>query len=175
VEGWPVTAMKIAYLSLGSNLGDREQKLAEALALLHSPDLRVRRVSPVYETDPLDYLTQPCFLNLVAEIESDLFPLQLLSRTQKVERALGRTRVIPKGPRTIDVDIILYGNFVVKTPRLEIPHPRYTERRFVLEPLAELAPDLRDPPSRRTVRELLAGVAGQRAKKIGFLPSLPVL
>lgn len=147
--------MKVAYLSLGSNLGDREGHLQAALDALPAPDLRVLRVSPVYETEPMDVRNQPWFLNLAAEIETSLLPRQLLARTQKIERQLGRRRSIPKGPRTVDIDILYYGSFIVDSPDLEIPHPRIGERRFVLAPLAELAPDYRDPRTRRTIRELL--------------------
>jgi 2-amino-4-hydroxy-6-hydroxymethyldihydropteridine diphosphokinase len=109
---------------------------------------------------------QPWFLNQVIECETELFPRQLLARLQKIERALGRKRTIAKGPREIDLDILLFGDAVVKAPELEVPHPRLAERRFVLEPLAELAPDKRHPGTRRTVREMLAGVANQVVRKI---------
>ena len=153
--------MKVAYLSLGSNLGDRERMLAEALRLLQAPDVQVARISPVYETEPQDVKGQPWFLNLVAEIETELFPRQLLARVQKIEKQLGRKRGMPKGPRTIDIDILLFGAFVINTPDLVVPHPRMTERRFVLAPLADLAPGLRHPVMKRTVRELLDGASGQ--------------
>ena len=158
--------MKLAYLSLGSNMGRRESTLAEALRLLAAPDLRVVRVSPVYETEPMELRDQPWFLNLVAEIETDLFPRQLLARTQKIEKELGRKRKVSKGPRTIDIDILLYGSFVIDTPDLPVPHPRMAERRFVLEPLAQLAPELRHPVLRRTVSELLART-GKVEKELG--------
>ena len=157
--------MKIAYLGLGSNLGDRSANLAEAITRLAGESLRVLRASSLWETEPRDFLDQPWFLNQVIEVESDLLPRQLFQRIQRVEREMGRRRTTPKGPRTIDIDILLYGNAVVKADDLEIPHPRMTERRFVLAPLAELVPDLRHPVSRRTVRELLAEVAGQSARK----------
>ena len=147
--------MKTVYLSLGSNIGDRERNLRAALEHLDTAGIRIARVSPVYETEPVDLTGQRWFLNLVAEVETDLFPLQLLARTQKIERALGRVRTVPKGPRTIDIDILLYGNVVVNSQGLEIPHPRMAERRFVLIPLANLAPDLRHPVTRKTVREML--------------------
>lgn len=159
--------MKTVYLSLGSNLGDREATLRRALDALAAAGVALRHVSSIYETEPRDLLDQPWFLNLVAECETDLFPRQLLTRTQRVEQDLGRQRVIAKGPRTIDIDILLFGNSVVRTEGLTIPHPRLDERRFVLEPLAELAPDLRHPVSRRTVRELLGGVMDQRIRKLG--------
>ena len=156
--------MKLAYLSLGSNVGDRERMLAEALRLLRAPDLRVARISPIYETEPQDVTGQPWFLNLVAEIETDLFPRQLLARIQKIEKQLGRKRGAPKGPRAIDIDILLFGSAVIDAPDLVVPHPRMAERRFVLQPLADLAPELRHPVVRRTVRELLGGVSGQGAR-----------
>ena len=116
----------------------------------------VLRESPVYETEPVGYAQQRWFLNMVVEAKTALFPMQLLARTAKIERALGRVRTVANGPRTIDVDILLYGNAVVRTPRLEIPHPRMHERRFVLAPLADLAPDLRHPVSRKTVGQMLS-------------------
>lgn len=159
--------MKTVYLSLGSNIGDRGGHLRGALEKLAAPDLRIVRVSPVYETEPVDFTRQPWFLNLVAECETTLFPRQLLARTQSVERVLGRVRTVPKGPRTIDIDILLYGNAVIQTPSLEIPHPRLAERRFVLVPLADLAPDLRHPVLRRSVRELLEAAPAQIVRPAG--------
>lgn len=158
------------YLGLGSNLGDREHMLQAALDALDAAGVRIRRVSPVYETEPQDLKEQAWFLNLVAEAETDLFPMQLLNRTARIERQLGRKRAVPKGPRTIDIDILLYGNFVIDTPRLTIPHPRLAARRFVLAPLADLAPDLRHPVSRRRVRELLDATAGQTVRRVAFRP-----
>ena len=108
---------------------------------------------------------QPWFLNQVIECETNLFPRQLLARLQKIERAMGRKRRIAKGPREIDLDILFYGDAVMKAPELEIPHPRLAERRFVLEPLAELAADKKHPGTRRTIREMLAGVASQVVRK----------
>ncbi|HTX33950.1 MAG TPA: 2-amino-4-hydroxy-6-hydroxymethyldihydropteridine diphosphokinase [Bryobacteraceae bacterium] len=147
--------MATVYLSLGSNVGDRLANLRAALDRLAAPDLRVVRVSPVYETEPVDYTDQSWFLNLVTEAETDLPPTALLTRAQEIETALGRVRTVPKGPRTIDIDILLYGEAVVQSARLEIPHPRMHERRFVLMPLADLAPELRHPGRHRTVREML--------------------
>jgi 2-amino-4-hydroxy-6-hydroxymethyldihydropteridine diphosphokinase len=146
---------KTVYLSLGSNIGDRARNLQAALEQLAAPDLRVVRTSPAYETEPVEYTAQRWFLNLVAEAMTELLPLQLLLRIGRVERALGRVRTVPKGPRTIDIDILFYGRAIVRSAKLEIPHPRMAERRFVLAPLADLAPDLRHPVTRKTVREML--------------------
>ncbi|MGD0361129.1 MAG: 2-amino-4-hydroxy-6-hydroxymethyldihydropteridine diphosphokinase [Bryobacteraceae bacterium] len=162
-EGAP---LKKVYLGLGSNLGDRAAMLQAAARALDSPGLRILRLSPVYETEPMDVPGQQWFLNQVAEAETDLFPLQLLHRTAKIEAQLGRRRLAPKGPRTIDIDILLFGNAVVNTPRLEIPHPRFRARRFVLAPLADLAPELRDPITRKTVREMLGELDGQAVRRI---------
>jgi 2-amino-4-hydroxy-6-hydroxymethyldihydropteridine diphosphokinase len=157
--------LKTVFLSLGSNIGDREAMLRTAIEALPAAGVEVTRTSSLYETEPQDVRDQRWFLNLIAECRTDLFPVQLLGRLKKIELLLGRKRTIPKGPRTIDIDIILYGSAVVRTPALEIPHPRFRERRFVLEPLAELAPDLRDPVSRQTVAALLAGVRDQTVRR----------
>jgi 2-amino-4-hydroxy-6-hydroxymethyldihydropteridine diphosphokinase len=145
--------VKTAYLSLGSNIGDREANLRAAL-----DRLRPTRVSPIYETEPVDYMEQAWFLNVAAEIQTDLMPRQLLALMQRIERELGRVRTIARGPRTIDIDILLFGSTVMRTKELEIPHPRMTERRFVLQPLADLAPDLRHPATHRSVREMLGAL-----------------
>jgi 2-amino-4-hydroxy-6-hydroxymethyldihydropteridine diphosphokinase len=157
--------LRTAYLSLGSNVGDREEMLRSALHLLESPGLHVARVSPVYETEPQDFKNQPWFLNLVAEVQTGLFPMQLLTRAQKIERKLGRKRTVDKGPRSIDIDILLYGESVIDAKDLVVPHPRMAERRFVLQPLADLAPDLRHPVLRRSMKELLAAVPGQAVRQ----------
>ena len=165
--------MQRVYLSLGANLGDRERTLQQAVSLLEAPDLHLLRVSSVYETEPIDRLRQPWFLNLVLEGETGLFPKLLLARVQKIEQRLGRRRAARHGPRTIDIDILLYGQAVISTPELVIPHPRLAERRFVLEPLAELAPELRHPVSGRSIAELLGATLAQAARKIAFRPVLP--
>ena len=136
-------------------MGDREGNLRKAVERLASQDVRVLHTSRIYETEPMDYKDQAWFLNQVVEAETALFPMQLLTRIGRVERELGRTRTVRKGPRTIDIDILFYGAAVVGTARLEIPHPRIAERRFVLAPLAELAPDLRHPVTHRSVRQML--------------------
>jgi 2-amino-4-hydroxy-6-hydroxymethyldihydropteridine diphosphokinase len=146
--------LKTAYLSVGSNLGDREANLRAAAERLDA-----RRLSPVYETEPVDLKDQPWFLNQVVEIETELMPRQLLALSQRIERELGRVRTVSKGPRTIDVDILLFGAVVMHTRELEIPHPRFAERRFVLVPLADLAPGLRHPVTGQSVRAMLAALA----------------
>ena len=153
--------MKTAYLSLGSNLGDREQNLDKALEHLELGGVHVARRSSVYETEPQDLRDQPWFLNMVVEVETRLFPLQLLAAVLRIERDLGRERLVPKGPRIVDIDILLYGPHVVNLPQLQIPHLALPERRFVLEPLVEIAPDLRHPVLGKSMRELLAAVSGQ--------------
>ena len=155
--------MKLIYLSLGSNLGDRESNLRAALDRL-PPDVRVLRVSALYETAPVEFTAQPWFLNQVIEAETALTPTQLLAWTAGIEHDLGRTRDIPKGPRTLDIDILLYENDVVHTPTLEIPHPRIAERRFVLAPLADLDPDLRHPVTGLTVRQMLDAAPSQAVR-----------
>lgn len=163
---------KIVYLGLGSNVGEREQNLQAAIDRLHSTDLRIKRLSSVYETEPQGLRNQRWFLNLVAEAETDLFPRQLLGRIVKIERELGRRRMVANGPRTIDIDILFFGSAVVKTAELTIPHPRVAERRFVLAPMVELAPELRDPVTRQTMRELLAATTGQEVGRVEFRPLL---
>jgi 2-amino-4-hydroxy-6-hydroxymethyldihydropteridine diphosphokinase len=158
--------MKTVYLSLGSNLGDRERNLEAALEKLATLDFLIKRVSSVYETEPVGTTDQRWFLNLALEAATDLFPMQLLWRIAKVEHALGRIRTVPNGPRTIDIDILLYSRAVIHSPALEVPHPRMAQRRFVLAPLAELAPDLRDPVTRRTVREMLDMAPEQTVRRL---------
>jgi len=142
-----------AYIGLGSNLGDREAALRSALELLGDD---VVAVSSFRETDPIGYLDQPRFLNAAAAVETALEPRAVLDRLLEVERELGRTRDGARfGPRTIDLDLLLYGDRVIDEPGLVVPHPRLADRRFVLEPLAELDPDLVVPGLGR-VSDLLA-------------------
>jgi 2-amino-4-hydroxy-6-hydroxymethyldihydropteridine diphosphokinase len=151
--------MPSVYMAFGANLGDREGTIRIALARLAEHDhIQVIRVSSLRETDPVGYEDQPRFLNGVALLETILGPRELLEVLLGLERDLGRTRHGPRfGPRTIDLDLLLYGDEVVDEPGLEIPHPRMTERAFVLEPLAELDPDL-VIPGRGPVRDFLAGL-----------------
>jgi 2-amino-4-hydroxy-6-hydroxymethyldihydropteridine diphosphokinase len=147
-----------AYVGLGSNLGDREATIRQALRLLGSePGIRVVAVSSLRETDPVGYLDQPRFLNGACAVETELSARQLLDRLLAVERSLGRERSQEErwGPRAIDLDLLLYGDEFVDEPGLAVPHPRLAERRFALEPLQELDPGLALPDGRR-VRDLLA-------------------
>jgi 2-amino-4-hydroxy-6-hydroxymethyldihydropteridine diphosphokinase len=163
--------LKIAYIALGSNVGDRRANLVGAVERLLSPDLRILRASSIYETEPRDVPDQPWFLNQVIEAQTTLYPRQLLARTQKIEREMGRTRTVDKGPRVIDIDILLYGESKVLTEALEIPHPRMADRRFVLEPLHELAPELRHPVTKKTIGEMLRRVADQAVRHLRNEPT----
>jgi 2-amino-4-hydroxy-6-hydroxymethyldihydropteridine diphosphokinase len=145
---------KIAYLSLGSNQGDRRANLEAALEHLRELGELVA-VSSFYETEPVGVIRQDWFLNCAAALETEQMPRQFLGRILAIEKAMGRRRVQPQGPRNIDIDIVLFGNSVVKTATLTIPHRAMHERRFVLAPLAEIAPGARHPGLRRSVRELL--------------------
>jgi 2-amino-4-hydroxy-6-hydroxymethyldihydropteridine diphosphokinase len=160
--------LKTAFLALGANVGDREGNLRDALRQLESEELRVVQRSSLYETAPQEVLDQPWFLNAVVEVETSLFPLQLLARIRQVERDMGRRRVTPKGPRNIDIDILFYGRSVIAAPELEVPHPRMAQRRFVLEPLAEIAPDFRHPVTGKTTQEMLAALEPQGIRRLSI-------
>lgn len=143
-----------AYLSIGSNIGDRLANLCQACAHLELAGIHLQSWSSVYETEPVDVLEQDWFLNCAAAVETVLLPLELLDKVHTIERDLGRIRERPKGPRTVDIDILLYGDCTLSGQTLVLPHPRMLERRFVLEPLLEIAPALRIPPGNKTVSEL---------------------
>jgi 2-amino-4-hydroxy-6-hydroxymethyldihydropteridine diphosphokinase len=145
------------YLSLGSNFGNRQENLDKALDFL-SQRLRVEKISSVYETEPVGNINQPRFLNLVCQAYTRLAPTELLTLAKGIESKLGRTFNKSNTPRPIDIDILFYGEQVIETPELVIPHPKLTERAFVLIPLAEIAPDLVHPVSSKTVKELLKEV-----------------
>jgi 2-amino-4-hydroxy-6-hydroxymethyldihydropteridine diphosphokinase len=145
---------KIAYLSLGSNLGDRAANLREALAHLEAAG-NLLAVSAFYETQPVEVPDQPWFLNSVAAIETGKTPRELLQFALQIESAMGRLRKREKGPRKIDIDILLFGDLVVDEPGLKIPHPAMHRRRFVLEPLVEIAAEARHPTLGKTAQNLL--------------------
>lgn len=148
--------MALAYVGLGSNLGDRRGRIREALRRLDRiAGVRVRKRSRIIETDPVGKTDQPRFLNAVAEVETRLDPLPFMRRLLDVERSLGRVRREKWGPRTIDLDLLLWGDRSISTKTLTLPHPRMAERRFVLGPLAELCPGRKVPGTGRTVRGLL--------------------
>jgi 2-amino-4-hydroxy-6-hydroxymethyldihydropteridine diphosphokinase len=146
---------RIAYLSAGANLGDRRAALIAAVQAL-SGGGRVRRVSAMFETEPVGYRDQPWFLNIAVEIETGFTPRELLAACLEIEARHGRVRTFAGAPRTLDIDILLHGDLVVDQPDLQIPHPRMTDRRFVLMPLAEIAPDAIHPVHRLSIAVLLA-------------------
>lgn len=145
---------QIVYLSLGSNLGDRQANLRNATGrLLELGD--VVEVSSLYETEPVEFTDQPWFLNCAVAVQTELIPREFLAGILAIERAMGRERTKPKGPRIIDIDILLFGAATIKTPQLTVPHPAMAERRFVLEPLTEIAPEVKHPLLRKTARDML--------------------
>ena len=144
----------IYFLGLGSNLGNRAKNLAEAARLLRENGVEVFRASSVYETEPVDRLDQPWFLNQALKVLYSLDPYALLEVVKSIEVRMKRVPTAAKGPRTIDIDILLAGDIVLDTPDLVIPHPRLAQRNFVLVPLCEIAPEIRHPVLAKTVREL---------------------
>jgi 2-amino-4-hydroxy-6-hydroxymethyldihydropteridine diphosphokinase len=156
----------IVYLSLGSNVGDREAQLRDAENRLAKLG-RVIAVSSFYETEPVEFTEQPWFLNCAFAIETTYTPEQLMASVLRLEEEMGRRRVQNKGPRSIDVDILLFGDAIIESSELTIPHPAMHHRRFVLEPLAEIAPQTLHPVFKKTIRELLNALPdGQTVRRI---------
>jgi 2-amino-4-hydroxy-6-hydroxymethyldihydropteridine diphosphokinase len=166
------------YLSLGSNVGDRAANLEAAIRALEGVGVRVQRVSRFYQTEPMDFPAQHWFLNCVVEVETRLLPLQLLRTLRRIELRLGGRKLVPRGPRRIDLDLLLYGSATIRTRELEVPHPRMHLRAFVFEPLAEIAPQLTHPRWGKTARGLLTLLreAAPRARVLppdAFLRHMP--
>jgi 2-amino-4-hydroxy-6-hydroxymethyldihydropteridine diphosphokinase len=157
--------MITVYIALGTNVGEREANLLQALRLLPESGVHVRRVSSIYETEPVDYPDQEWFLNMVLEAQTELDGLDLLNALRVIESRMGSKKAFAKGPRKIDLDILLYGDDSIDTPELEVPHPRMLERKFVLIPLAEIAPTLRHPRWKSGVAHLLAASTDRSAVK----------
>ena len=147
------------YLSLGSNLGDRERNLQTAIAALADAKGRVTRVSSFYETEPVDLREQPWFVNCVVQATTEEGALDLLHALRKIESHMRSKKLVPKGPRVIDLDILLYGDETIVTPELQVPHPRMLQRKFVLVPLAEIAPNLKHSSWQGTVSQLLKNLS----------------
>ena len=157
---------KLVHLSLGSNIVDRENHLQGAIKRLEQFG-HVLKVSSFYETEPVEFTGQPWFLNCAVALETSQKPEQLIAAILGTEQAMGRQRIQKKGPRVIDIDILLYDNIVMKTAGLTSPHPSMHERRFVLEPLVEIAPEVQHPVLKKTVRALLNELhAGQSVRKL---------
>lgn len=164
--------MITVYIALGTNVGEREANLLQALRLLPESGVYIRRVSSIYETEPVDYLDQEWFLNMALEAQTELDALDLLSALRVIEARMGSKKAFAKGPRKIDLDILLYGSETIDTPELQVPHPRMLERKFVLIPLAEIAPGLRHPSWKSGVAHILAGSSDRSAvKKFHDAPS----
>jgi 2-amino-4-hydroxy-6-hydroxymethyldihydropteridine diphosphokinase len=158
--------MQPVYLALGSNLGDREAYLRSGIRGLAARGVEVIRCASIYSTEPCDIPDQPWFLNTALEISTDLDPGTLLNACLQIERENQRVRALAGGPRTLDLDIIFYGSRIIREPHLTIPHPRFAARRFVLAPLAEIAPDFVDPVSGKTIRQLLQACADDSVVQI---------
>lgn len=148
--------MTTVYLALGSNVGDRHANLGEAISRMTQSAIQITRLSSIYETEPVDYLDQPWFLNAVLEARTELSPAELLATVRAIESEMGSKKPFAKGPRLIDLDILLYGDETIDTSTLEVPHPRMLQRNFVLAPLAEIAPTLHHPSWPANAADLFA-------------------
>jgi len=144
-----------AYLALGSNVGDKLNNIQTAVAEILRIPAKIIEMSHIFETEPVGIKDQPMFLNCCIEIETELAPMELLEKCLEIERKLGRVRREKNGPREIDVDILFYGDKILDEPGLKIPHPEIRNRKFVLVPLAEIAPDFADPVTKKTVSQML--------------------
>jgi 2-amino-4-hydroxy-6-hydroxymethyldihydropteridine diphosphokinase len=159
------TKHEVVFLSLGSNVGDRGKNLRAAIDALPGLGVQIKKVSSIYETEPVDLLEQPWFLNCVVEGETTVPPATLLKELRELERRMGSKKVVARGPRLIDLDILIYGAQTIDLPELQVPHPRMHLRGFVLAPLAEIAPDLIHPSWSGTAAQLLAGLSDNSVVK----------
>jgi len=159
------TKPEIVFLSLGSNVGDREKNLRAAIAALPELGVQIKKVSSIYETEPVDLLEQPWFLNCVLEGETVVPPSALLRELRTLEKRMGSKKLVARGPRLIDLDILVYGRQTIDSPELQVPHPRMHLRRFVLAPLSEIAPNLKHPSWSGTAAQLLATTNDKSAVK----------
>ena len=158
--------MKV-YLGLGSNIGDRLQYLIQAIAKMNESEISVQRISSYWETEPVGYADQPWFLNAVVEATTVLKPALLLTKLKQIEFELGRKQTVRNGPREIDIDILLYGDAQLQSATLTVPHSRLHQRRFVLEPLVELAPEVQHPILGKSMRELLDALKAEEPAEAG--------
>ncbi len=164
----PLDMTQAVFLSAGSNLGNRKANLEAGLQMLAEAGIRPKRVSSFFETEPVGNTAQPWFLNLALEVETVLTPEDLLQSCQQIELSRGRVRSFHGAPRTLDLDILLYGNLIQRDPHLTIPHPRMIDRKFVLKPLAEIAPEVLHPILKASVLSLLQSCTDRSSVQLYF-------